>query len=651
VTELGRAVDLARRAEPPADARVAAALAQWAEALHRAGQTERALAAIAESDRLARPFESRDTIAASTARVLLELGRAEEALARVERALANARTVVAPNLVPWLSVKADALDRLGRPGEALEASSRAVEEFERVRARLVPEDAAKRGFAEVGRQTMAAHVRRLAVAGRVEEALEAGERARARAFLDLLATTDLRTSLPPALELETSVVEDRRAGVIPATTEGPGDTPAVLDTLISVRRGAASRRTIPEPDIASVAVVDPPTLHTVRSQAARLRSYLVSYWVAASETFIWLVDPEGAVTFVPVDIDHASLSGLVERTLPDAGAPTRSQTWRSAGFGPVSAGRRSASDEPRLVFGREAERANRELYRLLVAPVRNLIPEGSLVTLVPHGPLFRLAFAALTAPSGRYLIEDYVLHYAPSAGALAFTHGRRARPGGPTVVIADPDTGASFDAGEPLPRLPGAALEGHRIAAITGADSTRLLTGSRATEREVRAAATVARVLHIATHGIIRDDRPFDSFLALAGQGDAADDDGRLTMGEVYGLQLQAELVVLSACRTATGPVSGDGIIGLTRGFFAAGAPSVIASLWDLPDSVTASIFPVFYRTWSSPASRAEALREAQLAMIRELRAGRVTMETPVGRFTLPDHPSLWAGLILIGEP
>jgi CHAT domain-containing protein len=97
--------------------------------------------------------------------------------------------------------------------------------------------------------------------------------------------------------------------------------------------------------------------------------------------------------------------------------------------------------------------------------------------------------------------------------------------------------------------------------------------------------------------------------------------------------------------------VTGDGITGLTRAFFVAGSRSVMASLWDLPDIGTAPLLARFYREWDASSSKAEAFRRAQLHIFRELRAGRMAVDTPAGRFVVPEHPSLWAGLVLIGEP
>src|ERR1700730_14593533 len=104
-----------------------------------------------------------------------------------------------------------------------------------------------------------------------------------------------------------------------------------------------------------------------------------------------------------------------------------------------------------------------------------------------------------------------------------------------------------------------------------------------------------ATVIHLATHGIMRDDAPFDSFLALGHGALGTENDGRLTAGEIYSLDLRANLVVLSACRTALGEISGDGIAGLTRAFFYAGASSVVATMWDVADEPTGHLMPEVY--------------------------------------------------------
>jgi CHAT domain-containing protein len=178
-----------------------------------------------------------------------------------------------------------------------------------------------------------------------------------------------------------------------------------------------------------------------------------------------------------------------------------------------------------------------------------------------------------------------------------------------------------------------------------------VLAGAAARESVVRERAPDARVLHFATHGVVRDDEPFESFLAVGVEGDGAAADGRLTVRELYDLRLSADLVVLSACRTATGPVSGDGIAGLSRAFFYAGTPTVVATLWDVADDPSATLMSTFYRNWRAGADKDAALRRAQLALIRQLRTGDVKVKTSSGAvIPLQEHPFYWAGYVLIGE-
>ena len=127
--------------------------------------------------------------------------------------------------------------------------------------------------------------------------------------------------------------------------------------------------------------------------------------------------------------------------------------------------------------------------------------------------------------------------------------------------------------------------------------------------------------------------------------------DGLLSAEEIYRLNLDADLVVLSACRSAGGRVTGDGIATFARAFIYAGTPSLVASLWDVADEPTNRLLPDFYRSWLAGASKARALRAAQLRLLRALRANTVRVQTPAGIVSIPEHPVFWAGFALIGEP
>jgi CHAT domain-containing protein len=155
---------------------------------------------------------------------------------------------------------------------------------------------------------------------------------------------------------------------------------------------------------------------------------------------------------------------------------------------------------------------------------------------------------------------------------------------------------------------------------------------------------------------MVFDDEPLGSFLALAPdpkspEGDEVRDakrDGLLTVAEVFGLDLHAGLVTLSACNTGLGPVNGDGVIGLSRAFLYAGTASVMVSLWRVADAVARFQMERFYAALiRDGGDKASALRQAQLETIGALRGSE--LRAPSGR-PLPEDPLLWAPFVLVGE-
>ena len=198
--------------------------------------------------------------------------------------------------------------------------------------------------------------------------------------------------------------------------------------------------------------------------------------------------------------------------------------------------------------------------------------------------------------------------------------------------------------GEPpqqLLPLPGAEKEAQAIAPLL---KTQPLIGNQATEATVLQRLPRARFIHLATHGILDDVQGLNSSIALTPSGK---DDGLLKAEDILNLKLNAELVVLSACDTGRGKITGDGVIGLSRSLISAGVPSVIVSLWArnspervlspadfaISDDSTAFLMTEFYQNLQRKLDKATALRKAMLA-------------------TKQKYPSLlqWAAFTLIGE-
>jgi tetratricopeptide (TPR) repeat protein len=254
-----------------------------------------------------------------------------------------------------------------------------------------------------------------------------------------------------------------------------------------------------------------------------------------------------------------------------------------------------------------------ELYDELLAPVADLLDGAEHLVVVPHGPLHYLPFHALR-DGDEYVIDRFTVSYAPSASVFALCCARDPARGRAGLILGVPD------------RLtPNILAEVEAVAAtLPGAE---LLLGEAATEERLRALGPEARLVHIATHGFFRQDNPMFSALQLGGS--------RLTLFDLYQLELGAELVVLSGCGTGLNVVeSGDELIGLTRGLLYAGARSAMVTLWDVHDRSTAEFMSIFYRQLAGRGDRAWA---ARLAM-QELRE-----EYP--------HPYYWAPFVLVGKP
>jgi CHAT domain-containing protein len=327
------------------------------------------------------------------------------------------------------------------------------------------------------------------------------------------------------------------------------------------------------------------------------------------------------------------------------------------------------------------------LRRRLWDPLGAEVHGAGVVLLAPDGPLCELPFAALPGSRpGTYLIEDVALALAPAP--LLVVDRRRSMTemlagrdsplysvGPLPAVLETPLLVGGVDYGGPggddLPALPATAREVGTIRRLFGAvhpgAQAELLTGKGATVAAVREKMVCHPWLHLATHGfyaplrsaVERDAPELRSGLVLAGGRS-----GRLTALEVSGLNLtRADLVVLSACETGLGQTErGEGVLGLQRAFLLAGARGVVASLWEVPDEATEALMTRLYANlWQRKRTRLEALRDAQLWLLKEgrrhpevvrglARRGAAREDaTPLARGDrLP--PLYWAAFVLSGD-
>jgi CHAT domain-containing protein len=319
--------------------------------------------------------------------------------------------------------------------------------------------------------------------------------------------------------------------------------------------------------------------------------------------------------------------------------------------------------------------SSRALCRVVLPPrARNEVERSERVVLCPDGPLWDLPFAALAINADgtpRWLGLEKPLSYSQSLAVLLADCERDAtsQSSGRALVVGDPlyppslvsshatktaagglsisrslaseaERSALFPDRAPPPRLPASADEAREVAALYGAEP---LLGEAATEAAVRTRITEASVVHLATHGYFNPRLPMSSGVLLsppAGPVEAAStsNDGALQARE-FGpsLPLRANLVVLSACETGRGAkVKGEGLVGLTRALQGAGARSVVATLWKVPDNSTAWLMLAFHRELTQGVAKDEALRRAMA-----ITAGRATTSAPY----------FWAACFLTGDP
>ena len=511
----------------------------------------------------------------------------------------------------------------GRIAPALEDAREAVRRVEDLRTRLVPVDFMKRGFSDIHQSLYGLTLALMTQRGQPEEALAISEQARARAFLDLLASKNLLTAAKP------DAVSPRALTTVPITPapSGASGEPASPPASGQALRGIAATPVATrheELTLSSYASTKTASAEEISATAERLRTTILAYWVDDEEVVAWVVRPGQGVQSTRTAVKRAALERLVQAAVPKVDS-----------YDPA---------------------AYHRLYALLIAPIAKwLPPAGSALTILPHGPLFRLSFAALADPRGTYLLEHYSIAYAPSASTFAFTdrlaQQSKSQEKSGSLVIADPAPISTPKGQQPLPPLSGAIGEAAAIREVFGREELRVLSRNQALEKDVRPVLAAKRVIHFATHAVIRDDEPLDSYLALGESGDSPESDGHLTVRELYDLSLSAELVVLSACGTATGKPSGDGISGMSRALFYAGTPSVVATLWDVADEPGAAIMTAFYTHWLGGLDKRAALRHAQLDLLRRLRTGSMSVRTPLGNVRLDARPFYWASYVLIGEP
>jgi CHAT domain-containing protein/tetratricopeptide (TPR) repeat protein len=292
----------------------------------------------------------------------------------------------------------------------------------------------------------------------------------------------------------------------------------------------------------------------------------------------------------------------------------------------------------------------KELYAILIKPALSEIKDKNKLIIVPDAALWEVPFQALISDTNQYLIQSTALAYAPSLTFLRelqktknqesnFANASLLAVGNP-LLKGQRVTSARRD--DKLVPLPESEREVKNLAQLYGTEYSKILVGAEALEDRIKSEASRYNILHFATHGILNDTSPLYSSIVLS-LTENDKEDGLLEAWEVMRMDLQAELVVLSACETGRGRIgAGEGLIGFSWALFVAGCPTTVVSQWKVDSASTSELMLEFHKHLKSSAAdtkthlaSAEALRQAALRL----------MQTNEYR-----HPFYWAGFVVVGR-
>jgi CHAT domain-containing protein len=524
------------------------------------------------------------------------------------------------------------LRQTGKAAEAIPYYERAIQQTESTRSFLQSENY-RQSFFEGSLSAYSGMIESLSESGKPDEAFSFSERARSRAFLDLLGSKAQLSRVKSGLLGEERTLQERIAAIrarLSAEDDGEVDRAGLRKELSEAEAAYSaflSNVRKEDKEQASLMTVEPLGLKQVQELLDSGTS-LLEYFVTGKEVFVWVVERE-KLQFQRVELPKEKLSGLV-------------RTLRESIF---TLGEREKFNETSAI-----------LHKQLIEP---LLPHitGKELIIVPHDVLHYLPFHALVGSDGRYLIEKYPIYYLSSASLLQFVKEKKKAGGEKVLAFGNPDLG------DPEKNLEYAELEAEEVKNVYPQSSVFLKKD--ASEEKSKSLSPTHDILHFATHAKLNEDDPLSSAVLLAREDQ---EDGRLEVREIFGMDLKANLVVLSGCETGLGKLStGDELVGLTRAFIYAGTPSVVASLWSVDDSSTAHLMASFYRNLKT-MSKVEALRQAQLELIRgdgrsDLLARRGVggigklgetvkseslSQNPISIST--SHPYFWAPFILVGD-
>src|SRR6476661_1984601 len=567
----------------------------------------------------------------------IKLGDYAKAIEYQQQQLAIAREIKDRHGEGWaLGNLGSAYDSLGDYAKAIEYAQQSLASAREIKHRQNEGTALNNlGLALAHSGNLPAAEKTLLDSIKVSESLRAG-------LDDANKVSIFETQTSPYVNLQQVFIAQKKTNDALEIAER-GRARAFVELLASRQAASASVST----------TINPPNIQQIQQIAKEQNATLVEYSTIGNEAlYIWVIKPTGEITFRSVDLKSLdiNLPEASEQTRVSAALGTRGLNEQDTALAEMIRGTRealgvSAGDTANKQTANPSAStpANSRIiypklqqsYQLLIQPIADLLPTdpNAPVIFIPHQSLFLVPFAALQDPTGQYLIEKHTILTAPAIQILQLTHQSRQKvrqlslPN--NLVVGNPIMPKIGTPPRQLDPLPGSEREAITIAQLL---NTQPITGSQATKASITQQMLKARIIHLATHGLLNEvkSRDLPGAIALAPSGN---DDGLLTSSEILDLKLNAELVVLSACNTGRGKLTGDGVLGLSRALISAGVSSIIVSLWLVPDAATAELMAEFYRQLQLNPNKAQALRQAMLIAMK-----------------MHPTPQDWAAFTVIGE-
>ncbi len=543
-----------------------------------------------------------------------DYGKAEPLYRRAIEIRRKVRGQEDPSYAQSIWNLAGLLVETNRLGDSLPLFEQALAAYEATRGRIETEEF-RRSFQGTMEYAYAMAAAAYKKTGDMARCFETVERGRAKGLMDLLATRAAGmgrlgdTTQVAAVEAQLNRLREEQVQVASAPagekTRAIEEVRARSSALEQQRLALVEEKTRLDPELGSLLTVTPPKLDEIQRMLDP-GMLLVEYFHACRVKFQDGTLDELWIFVIGRDAWRCVSVPVAQEELREAAQAYASQLADS-GSKPAEAAALSA-----------------KLHGWLVAPIAEDLAQAQTAVVVPWDVLYYVPFGSLALEGGEPLSATKQVVVSPSAGVYRYVLPKRASNHANLLALGNPRT--------PQAPLQEAEREARAIAALFG--DSEVLLQSDATETAVRSWVRDADVVHLACHGILNEKLPQFSHLLLTAD---EQNDGKLEMHEIFGLDWSGvSLVTLSACSSGTGKLgAGNDIIGLTRGFMFAGAPSVLATLWEVDDESTRLFMEEFYRQYTSGKSKPESFQIAQNKLRTDPKWS---------------HPYFWAPFVLWGD-